>query len=708
MKRRIASFALPACLALITALNGCGLLEGEEQPPEESGLPAEARAAARVLLDSLAIGEGALVVMVAGVPPGSILRERVASGENPVELRVPPAEGQYYACFIDETPEALLHHPVRFAWCDPLAGAVGVAEADQEMTVIPPAGAPAPFTFRAYGQVGQVHFCLVGGGGAGEPVAPGSAQPCPDGAPARRASADRVQRLAMVIDGGDVRTTWGRLVPAYHAIALTVRVADKLCEDAQAMAAYLAARGFDVERVSQYWDNSMPYFTDADHFQRVMARKAAEFGDCPADSCHELFIFVASHGAKGGLLSFYPKDGGANMWHVDPAGNLVNILRLRLPSCVKLTVFLHACYSGGLITDYNHDSFCTNHCGLTLLTTTDAATPALAGRGVADSPIDDFLEDGAEKDLDSDGTPGDLYDRYIEMVYQVNKLRLYQRWSQGIPLSYHCPSGGSWCSLDGPKVRPPQEQARLAVAPEEVAFIHRLGLDDCPHPLGIVVVQNVGEAAMVWELAEDDSVAGAFETARWLGELEGGQQAQVPLVFSCRRPAAGFLNGNLAFTAHDLASGAIVDEASVRVRGLVEGPTLSGVPILTGPPQIAPAAVSGHGERVQITLPVSPDAAGAQVYLTRAEGSLVIAAWQENTAGATTVQIESPPVVTDDRAYLDVYLYGADARTSAHYGMNAGYSTSLYVVTQMRAGGGTSVFRSSIPIPWLEVLPLRR
>lgn len=713
---------LPMMVLLLAAglcLSCDSLLDSDDEdspPAQVPKLPAEARGAAVAVLQALDIDAGSLVLIVEEVAPGSILREITAAGDTPVELAVPATDGSYYAFLIDEHPDALLEHPLRFAWMNSASGATGVAAARHEMIIVPPAGEPGPFSGLAYEAVEGVHFCLVTGEGAAEPIGE-SGQPAPEmtfGLPDPTPSPSEtggsgpaspaVQRLAMVIDGGDIRTSWQAfLVPAYGAYALATRAAAKLNQDANAMGAYLAERGFAVERISQYWEDGSPYLIDAAHFQRVLARKVREFGECPPDSCHELFVFIASHGAEGGLLNFYPKSGGSDMWHIDPEGNLVNYLRLQLPSCVKLSVFLHACYSGALITDYSHDSFCSNHCGLTLLTTTDGEHMALAGRGAADSPIDDFIGDGADKNHDGDPRSGDLYDRFVEMIYQVNRLRLYQRWSQGIPQSYHCPPGTPWCSLDGPTIRPPQSPPAIQVEPEEVSFEHTDGVDPCPADVGYIVIQNVGGAAMTWEITGNDSLTAFLAPSAWVGELRGGQTAEIGLSYACGGEI-GILEGDLACVARDLTTGAIVDEVSVHISGSIQGSPLPSVPVLTGTPAIEPNVILGQGEQVTVTLPVSAEASRAQIYLIRRSGTLAIAGYGVKAEGDSTISLLTPRIFSDESMYLDATIYGPSSEfVRSHYGYHPAHSEHLYWVQQYSLEGDSTAFGSDLAMPWVTV-----
>jgi len=91
--------------------------------------------------------------------------------------------------------------------------------------------------------------------------------------------------------------------------------------------------------------------------------------ECPPGSqcCHELFIYIVAHGNPDRFWLFDEKG---------ERGLLVTYAELtswleKLPPCIKLTIFIEACHSGGAIKHLK--SLCKRFgkCGVTIMTTTD-------------------------------------------------------------------------------------------------------------------------------------------------------------------------------------------------------------------------------------------------------------------------------------------------------------------------------------------------
>jgi hypothetical protein len=149
---------------------------------------------------------------------------------------------------------------------------------------------------------------------------------------------------ALIIDGGDERK-----YPSGD-------IAKAAAADAELMDNWLAGRGFNVQRVSQYWDNAIPhphYLTGAQRISLFddITRYVNRYTNTPtAPGCHhEFFLYISSHGS-GRPASFYLYDGfGAG----NNQGVLYDDLFTRLnafPTDLKheTTVYtmVDACYSG--------------------------------------------------------------------------------------------------------------------------------------------------------------------------------------------------------------------------------------------------------------------------------------------------------------------------------------------------------------------------
>lgn len=229
---------------------------------------------------------------------------------------------------------------------------------------------------------------------------------------------------------------------------------------------------------------------------------------------------------------------------------------------MKVTIFNVSCYGGTLISKHQAgwNNFCQSHCGLTLITATDSDSPAIAGGLAYDSPIEDFLEDGAEVDHDSDLRHGDLYDRFVEMINQQHNT---PGWAQGIPQSFHCPEGGSWCSLDEPFDQPPEpEEPELSVTPSSIVFEHVIGVDPCPQLVGGLVVSNTGGGTLNWSLSS--SIWFTFDVSS--GSLGAGESAPVKVYFTCEGvEGPGTLQDTIVVNGRHPSTGEHVANSPVRI-----------------------------------------------------------------------------------------------------------------------------------------------
>ncbi|MBI4208857.1 MAG: caspase family protein [Deltaproteobacteria bacterium] len=419
--------------------------DGNEENALED-LSTEVQQAASLLLEDMTIETTAKVIVVGPVPSGTLLQENLPEGhtDTAVELEVPSSSGTYYTFFIDDNPDFKFAHVVRYAWLNVDDGSSDVAEASFPMIIQRPGEAPQPFSYSASGTVGDVTFDFASGDGAGDPEDVDDI-PTDDGTTAvdagltlfRSQVEGNCRKQALVVDGGEARGYF-----------FQSSLADNMAEDADSMASYVEASGFTVTRRSQYWGNDKTAFDSPENtsFENTLERFIEYFGAIGCENlgacfCHEFFIYVASHGDTFGF-ALYPKDG-EDVGQVVFYNRLLDILG-RLPACVKVTIFIDACYSGGLITQNQApilgtslSDFCNNHCGLTLITAVDVDHGAYGGQGF-DSGTEDFTQ-GSESDHDGDGKTGDLHDRVTEMQNQGSSLS---------PQLFFCEGQSSLCSLD--------------------------------------------------------------------------------------------------------------------------------------------------------------------------------------------------------------------------------------------------------------------
>ena len=400
-----------------------------------------------VLLGAVEILDSSWLLVAGPVAPGSLLVENNLPDEA-VQLQVPEADGEYYVFIIDDEPGAMFEHPVRFAWVNPATAEVGWVDASYWMTIFPPDQNPEPFVQRdAYEYEGLTVFSLDGHGApeavdAGRKARAGEI----DGQDtAARDGGRKPVKEAFVLDAGDAKTVKGDLVDKDKKNTKSIAEGiDKY--NATPIAEWVGDNGFDVKRTSQYWGNDLNYLdaSSVNHFLGIIRSYGRYFkGLGPPDSgCDEFFLYITGHGNKAGAFNLYVYDGSGDFTRVSYS----HILRelLNFPSHVKVTIFSDCCYSGTAISRNKTliEQVCARICALTIITSTAAKLEAWAPDRVWDSATEDFME-GDDVDLDHDGRKGDIRDRFETMKNAYFNKK---------PQSYHCPEGGSWCSLDGPVV----------------------------------------------------------------------------------------------------------------------------------------------------------------------------------------------------------------------------------------------------------------
>ena len=232
------------------------------------------------------------------------------------------------------------------------------------------------------------------------------------------------------IDGGE-HTPW------YKGSA-----ANNFADDADSIAKWLESKGFKGERRSQCKDSKHPSFpyTPIQTTSRGLKDLILSYKDklkCPpgAQCCHELFIYVRAHGDDSGFV-LYTRAG--NIGEVVMYSDLDDWL-IELPPCVKLTIFIDSCGSGGAIYQMAL-SLCKKfkQCGVTIMTASDVFSKTSDGNWAENSATEDFME-GAAKDNDGDGDKGDIRDRWLEMENE---------WGSNNPQLFMCAGQTRMCSLE--------------------------------------------------------------------------------------------------------------------------------------------------------------------------------------------------------------------------------------------------------------------
>ena len=433
----------------IWGCNSTSTIIDEGETETLSDLPTEAETAAQTLLSSISVAITAKVIMVGPVSEGTILRENLPQNHTATakSITIPSTSGTYYAFFIDDYPELKMTHAVRFAYVNLADDSVISLDAGYPLLLERPGITKEPFSYSARGTVNGVSFDLATGDGAGDTidVSESATDVGEDISLVEEflgiKQVDSCTKKALVVDGGEARGYF-----------FQTSLADNMAEDADTMENYLQTNGFAVTRRSQYWENTTTSFSTPENrsFEARVTTLVNEIANAGCDNlescfCQELWIYVAGHADPNGF-ALYPKDGedvGQVVFYQDLIQDLNN-----LPPCAKVTIFIDACQSGGLITQNqppnttfgtdNLDDFCENHCGLTLITSASDSKSAAGGQGV-DSGTEDFTQ-GSTIDHDNDGRIGDLRDRVTEMQSQGGE--------SFDPQLYFCTGQPSLCSLD--------------------------------------------------------------------------------------------------------------------------------------------------------------------------------------------------------------------------------------------------------------------
>ena len=314
--------------------------------------------AAKKFLEKIQVSTNSIIYVFGPVKPGTVILEEIPEGTI---LKVPQMHRAYYVFIIDEMPNYKFAHPMRYAWMEFGTGNVQVVNASWRPVILEPETTPAPFKFTSFVKIGGMKFIRGMGSGVGmindishkpdakpPQIAPPTAQP------------DRCQgrRFALVIDAGDKDT------PGIFG----GDVADNMAEDADKIAEWLRSEGFQVQRISQYWDSNHPcirggnpqpvrdeqgnivYYWDdrlKTNLRNIFAGYARNLR-----CCDNFFLYIGAHGnisvhRNVGFFALYDPSGSGNV-------TVVYYDELRdwlddFPRCVKFTVFIDACRSGSAI-----------------------------------------------------------------------------------------------------------------------------------------------------------------------------------------------------------------------------------------------------------------------------------------------------------------------------------------------------------------------
>lgn len=411
------------------------------EPPTD---PATLRLVDRVVSLYLAeTGANSTITMLGPVEPGSTITSAESPlTDDPVQLTIPSTPGEYYVLVVDEEPTQMFGHRMQYAWVDLESETVGTTAAswwptfmERSPTASPTAtgstsvqGVPVRYAIGIPMEVFEkdVVHDISGKGDPGERV--------PTEEDCRR---DADCKFALVMDFGDAEK-WFYADLAAHKAA-----------DANRIARWLAEHHYQVQRISQYWGNDVPAVTGDDAFtqlREVFSGYETAFEACcqgDGEDSEEkpihFFLYITSHGAENSvdhpLVLFDPAENGVSEGL--PYLTLASWLTT-FPSCVQLTIFVDACFSGQAM-ESMPDNLGDRVQPTIILTTTDANTTATGGVnpvGVAkkDTATEDF-EDGELEDRDGDGRRGEFGDRIETMKSEAAEQNPQVHVSDGTPVA---------------------------------------------------------------------------------------------------------------------------------------------------------------------------------------------------------------------------------------------------------------------------------
>ena len=413
--------------------------------------PQEIRAAAYAIQSAATITSGSEVYFCGPVDPGMEMYEGTG-GEVPV-LVVPHTAGTYYSGYIDDDPGALFDHPVRYIWVDLNTGSNQVAPAVQppRNSILSVSNWPARvWTVDAAG----VPYLFDGS--LAYPPAEADIEHKQEVAAPPVPPPHECKKVALVIDGGDANG-W-------------LSCAASVAKDADTTAAWLESRGFEVQRISQYWGNGHAALARDPENPCSMKDQLVDLFDdyvqslsCPdcTGPCHEFFFFVEGHGNEDGFSLRDPSGSGDKCTF---SWDLLRTQLSRFDDNVKLSVFANSCSCGALITGGGdmpmEDLHPTRPNGLTVITGGDDSSTLPSGLWFLpeDSAPQDFHE-GAGQDYDQDGDTGDFFDRWYQMatesgnaapqVFHYHYDGANHKFEQTGDFEYPTNHGDDWwCSLD--------------------------------------------------------------------------------------------------------------------------------------------------------------------------------------------------------------------------------------------------------------------
>ena len=386
------------------------------------------------------VSTSSIVTFVGPVEPGTKIMEQNLGDTTAVEIIFPSTNGTYYAFIIDNEPNMMFAHDMDYAWIDMDTETVGSnTDVYWPGLIVRPGVNPSPFTILETFDVNGVQFSHASGEGSptGEDNSHKSEPDALSKIPVHAFDIQREPRkLAFVIDAGE-RSGSDRLYDLHT----------------NPMATWVEGEGFEVIHTSQDASNTLRRYASPNSLTSNITAAGAYFTNLgePECGCDEFFLYITGHGTRGGHSGIGLVNG--NVSQLIRYQDIYDAISNSFPSYVKVTLLFDSCFSGRAISVFPNtiNNLCSNLCAVTVLasckSTVSTGAPVY-GSGVIVSGTQMFTA-GANLDHDGDGRRGDLKDRFAEMQGRQTTLE-----SQ----SFHCPEGGSWCSLDA--TPPPEEIAK--------------------------------------------------------------------------------------------------------------------------------------------------------------------------------------------------------------------------------------------------------
>jgi|GEM_PF-3973422 len=299
--------------------------------------------AAESMLNSIDLFDASVVYgIVDPIQPGTIIQS-----EEPTDIDTITVKQLSYLFIIDDEPYSRFGHPVRYALVDTETKSVNIYNANWFPTL-----KNSDDLWKSSGHTNfkgtDVEVLATRGGE--ETLVYRSRELTDD---ARDAIlGDDCGKHALIIDGGDKDRT-----------SESNTIASNSAKDADSIQAIYEKQKFHIYRFSQYWkykdENTAAIPIDPEEktgtaFLRKtllqIKQHYIEKACCESSNLNfELFIYISTNALKGSSkFKIYKEDGSGKYENIDYFTDILRYLK-SLPQCIKITLFIDACYAGILV-----------------------------------------------------------------------------------------------------------------------------------------------------------------------------------------------------------------------------------------------------------------------------------------------------------------------------------------------------------------------